>query len=309
MEHDMENKAQGGVLTGLTDAEPATSGIQTAKDTQANREYKSSVLPHLITALHREREICSALLGKEIPADTDIRNVTLSDALYKGILNDLALLVGDVLLLLIEHQSSINENMALRLLLYCSRVYKSIIPQRALYHTKAITIPAPEFVVLYNGKDTLPAKQVYRLSDMFAKHGSDGEPPLELTVTVYNINDGQNTDITGRSSTLSQYVMFVAKVREYEKDGMELTEAVGAAVSHCTEHGILADYLEQYGSEVLNMLTAEWNLDTALEVRYEEGIIEGLVKGRNEERGKWQTVVADKDALIAELQRKLERGN
>jgi hypothetical protein len=88
----------------------------------ANREYKSSVLPHLITTLHREREICSALLDEKIQEDTEIRNVMLSDALYKGLLNDLALLVGDVLLILIEHQSSINENMAVRLLLYCAHV-------------------------------------------------------------------------------------------------------------------------------------------------------------------------------------------
>jgi hypothetical protein len=246
---------------------------------QANREYKSSVLPHLITALHREREVCAALLREDIPNDAEIRNVTLSDALYKGLLNDLALLVGDTLLVLIEHQSSINENMAVRLLMYCAQVYRGIIPPRALYRKGAITIPAPEFIVLYNGKEPFPAKQDYNLSDLFARRAWADKPPLELTVTVYNIGGGQNAEMVGRSETLTQYAQFVSKVREREAGGMELTEAVGAAVKECIERGILVDYLEQYGAEVLNMLTAEWNMDTALDVRYDEGRVEGRVEG------------------------------
>jgi hypothetical protein len=131
---------------------------------------------------------------------------------------------------------------------------------------------------------------------LFAERSRGAEPPLELAVTVYNINDGQNVDIMSRSETLTQYAAFVATIRKYEADGLELTEAVGAAVKDCMARGILADYLEQYGSEVLNMLTSEWNMDTALEVRYDEGRVEGRV----EERGKWQAVVAGKDAALAE---------
>ncbi|MDR1439227.1 MAG: Rpn family recombination-promoting nuclease/putative transposase [Clostridiales bacterium] len=271
----------------------------------ANREYKSSMLPHLITTLHREREVCAALLGENIPEDAEIRNVTLSDALYKGVINDLALLVGDVLLLLMEHQSSINENMAIRLLLYCAQVYRSIIPQRALYRRGAISIPAPEFVVLYNGKAPFPQKREYRLSDLFAKRAQGGGSPLELAVTVYNINSGQNAEIVGRSETLAQYVAFVAKVREREAAGLELTEAVGAAVRECIESDILAGYLGQYGSEVLNMLTTEWNMDTALEVRYSEGRSEGRSEGLSMRDSQWEMWIRDLD-LTPEQKQKLE---
>ena len=42
------------------------------------------------------------------------------------------------------------------------------------------------------------------------------------------------------------------------------------------------DYLAKNGSEVLNMLFQEWDMDTALEVRYEEGIEKGIEKGISE---------------------------
>ncbi|MDR1156917.1 MAG: hypothetical protein LBK75_01215 [Oscillospiraceae bacterium] len=119
---------------------------------------------------------------------------------------------------------------------------------------------------------------------------------------------GQNPDVVGRSETLSQYAVFVAKVREYEADGLALTEAVNAAVQYCVERGILADYLEQYAAEVLNMLTTEWDMDVALEVRYDEGYHEGCRKRRNEERRmcdlKWETWLHD--ILTPEQKRKLE---
>jgi hypothetical protein len=47
------------------------------------------------------------------------------------------------------------------------------------------------------------------------------------------------------------------------------------AVRYCHSHDILKEFLELHGTEVMNMLIAEWSLDDALAVRYEEGIEEG----------------------------------
>jgi type II secretory pathway component PulF len=41
----------------------------------------------------------------------------------------------------------------------------------------------------------------------------------------------------------------------------------------------MKDFMEKYGSEVLNMLNVEFNLEDALAVRYEEGREEGREKG------------------------------
>jgi len=64
----------------------------------------------------------------------------------------------------------------------------------------------------------------------------------------------------------------IAKVREYEKEGYSLEEAIKKAVIHCRDHDILKEFLEKNSSEVLNMLMTEWNLDDAKQVWYEDGL-------------------------------------
>ena len=56
------------------------------------------------------------------------------------------------------------------------------------------------------------------------------------------------------------------------------------AIEECIEKGILADYLKRKGSEVVNMLTAEYDYETDIEVQrgeaYDEGREEGKLEGK-----------------------------
>jgi hypothetical protein len=54
------------------------------------------------------------------------------------------------------------------------------------------------------------------------------------------------------------------------------------AVNWCIEHGVLPDFLKTNGSEVVNMLLTEWNMDKALEVRGREAWEDGQREGRTE---------------------------
>jgi predicted transposase YdaD len=78
-----------------------------------------------------------------------------------------------------------------------------------------------------------------------------------------------------KSKTLWEYSAFVAKVRELEKELGDKAKAMKQAVRYCRDHDILKEFLEKHGTEVMNMLTTEWNWDDALAVRYEEGKEEG----------------------------------
>jgi predicted transposase/invertase (TIGR01784 family) len=68
-------------------------------------------------------------------------------------------------------------------------------------------------------------------------------------------------------------------VREYKKAGMTLEEAIKKAVEYCLEHDILKEFFEKNATGVMDMIYTEWDMDTALEVRFEEGIERGREEG------------------------------
>ncbi|MDR1812523.1 MAG: hypothetical protein LBQ87_06835, partial [Candidatus Fibromonas sp.] len=55
--------------------------------------------------------------------------------------------------------------------------------------------------------------------------------------------------------------------------------AVKAAIRSCISRKVLVEFLTRHGSEVENMLLTEWNMETALEVRYDEGVTKGVAIG------------------------------
>jgi len=189
---------------------------------KANKTFKSSVFSLLFSDPDILRELYCALKGVTLPDSIPIVINKLEDVLFMDKVNDISFEIGGKLVVLIEHQSTINPNMALRLLMYIARVYEKIIDDRSIYSTKKLFIPQPEFFVLYNGIAPYPDKEVLKLSDSFKNIEDLGlertSPVLELIVTVFNINEGKN-------------------------------EAIKKAVIYCRNHDILKETLEKQGSE------------------------------------------------------------
>jgi hypothetical protein len=136
----------------------------------------------------------------------------------------------------------------------------------------------PRLIVLYNGKDEIPDVSQLYLSTAFRGKRT----PIELVVTVYNINDGYNEEVKRKCPTLGEYSAFVSMVRKNQSEGMELKKAIGTAVKECIEKNILAEFLEKHKSEVINMLTTEWKLEDAIRVAKGEGEARGIAKGKME---------------------------
>jgi hypothetical protein len=229
----------------------------------------------------------------ELPPDIPININTLSNALIKGRLNDISFLINDRLIIILEQQSSINENMPLRILAYINRIYERISDYEKIYREKLIKIPRPEFIVLYNGEKPYPNKKELRLSDAFMDiTGIDNNNriSLELIVQVYNINHGFNQEILKKCETLNSYSFFISKIREYQKTELDLAKSIEYAIKYCIENEILKDFLMEHGSEVSSWLYYEYDLDTHLRVT------------REEEREIWkaelQSVVSEKDAEL-----------
>ncbi len=56
--------------------------------------------------------------------------------------------------------------------------------------------------------------------------------------------------------------------------------------SRLVSKGIMVDFIQEHGTEVINMLFTEFNMEDALEVRgeekYEEGLTDGIAQGKAE---------------------------
>ena len=68
-----------------------------------------------------------------------------SFTIYMNFQNDISFDAGGKVIIFGEHQSTVNENMPLRSLLYIGRAYERLVPPRSRYKKKIVSLPIPEF--------------------------------------------------------------------------------------------------------------------------------------------------------------------
>ena len=242
-----------------------------------NREHKDSLFVDLFyqdeTAKKNLLSLYNALHDTNYEDETIIRKVKIDDVLYKNFKNDISCEVNGLVLVFGEHQSTINRNMPLRCLMYVGRAYEQLVDSKARYRTTLVKIPTPEFYVFYNGEKEQPLEQVLTLSDAFMN--PVGENSVELKVKVININSDKAHGILDKCGILREYSQFISMVRKYSEE----ESAIKKAIKECIEKGILADYLKRKGSEVENMLIAEYSYEEDMQVKLQEGIWQGRREG------------------------------
>ena len=258
-----------------------------------NRQYKDSVFVSLFSRDEKTRRPASislynALHEEKIEDDAEIKFIELKNVLYHKEKNDVSFIVDDKIIVLVEHQSTVNENMPLRFLLYIAAIYQLILDVSSRYKERLFKIPKPEFYVVYNGRKNRPAIEELRLSKAFMECGM--EPPLELIVKVININHSDNKEFLEKCELLKGYKEFGDVMSDfidrYGEKGYDL------GIAYCIEHGILADYLQRNIKEVLNMLKAKYSYkdeirvltQEAREEGWETGLAKGIEKGKMEGR-------------------------
>ena len=182
----------------------------TAGAVSANRNYKDTVFRMLFSDKKNLLSLYNAVNSRDYTNPDDLEIVTLENAIYMGMKNDLAFII-DTNLYLYEHQSTYNPNMPLRDLFYISSEYQKMLDQKSLYSSSLQKIPTPNFIEFYNGTDTLSDYSEHKLSSAF--ENLSGEPKLELIVTVLNINEGHNALLMEHCRTLKEYSQYVTKVR------------------------------------------------------------------------------------------------
>lgn len=243
----------------------------------SNREVKSSAFTVYFSDPKNAAQLYSALSGEEVTPE-DIEFVTLEGVLFVARKNDMAFTVQNRVLVISEHQSTLNPNMPLRSIIYYGRTMEKLINSKALYRNKRIPIPTPQFYVFYNGNEACPSEDILNLSDSYLEKTIT--PMLELSVKVININLPEGHAILEQCRPLYEYSWFIQKIREYTEAGLARDAAITLAVKECEREGIMADFVREYGTEAVNMLFTQFNMDDAIEVWYEEGLEDGEARGR-----------------------------
>ena len=243
----------------------------------------------------------NAVSGSHYDDPEKLEIITLENAIYMGMKNDLAFIIGTDLFLY-EHQSTYNPNMPLRDLFYISSEYQKLVDHKSLYSSVLQKIPAPQFIVFYNGLEKKKDYWVNHLSEAF--ENQSGDPKLELEVLTLNINEGHNKELMEQCQTLKEYAQYVNLVRKYTKD-FELNEAVELAVNECIHDNILSDFLRANKAEVISMSIFEY--DKELEERklrkaeYEAGVADGIKTATENIKREDALALASRNMSYAEI--------
>ncbi|SDP75236.1 hypothetical protein [Selenomonas ruminantium] len=207
----------------------------------------------------------------------DITITTIKNIMFSSQKNDISFLAGDRFMVLSEHQSSINENMPLRMLLYVAMLYYKHVKRKALYREHRIPLPVPEFYEFSLTDTSLPPVQKLRLSDAFPKN-IPFEPPLELIVTRINISYNEDKDKCSdllNYKPIHDYSFFVHKTKTLKATGLNLKDAIRQSTDFCIEHDIMKDFLLEHYEEVFDMYSIKWNEHDYGVARWEDGRIDG----------------------------------
>ena len=249
------------------------------------RGYKDSVFCSLFYRYKKSHEyvlsLYKALTGDSSASEKDIEFVRLENSIFTGLHNDVAFKVGNKKIYLIEHQSTKNNNMPFRCLLYVAREYEKIVPEEVRYKNELVKLPKPEFYVFYNGESDYPLETELKLSDAFTNNEFGN---LELKVKIININYSKSHELLTKCKILGEYADLVDTERRFRAEG----KTGELAVRDCLNRGILKDFLTDNCKEVWGILDAEYNANLALKVAQDEakakGLAEGLAEGREEGR-------------------------
>jgi len=246
---------------------------------KSKTQYRDNILRKLCQDKSRAIELCNAITGSNYQADAKVKLHELENSLVWRY-NDTAIEVEDELLVMIEHSTTVSPNIPLRLLSYVTDIlYTWIVITDELYSSKILKIPTPKFYLLYNGTEVLKEKTL-KLSAAFETDG--GENSIELVVNVIDINYLSGDVVLNNSESLKGYAYLIEQIRIYMNRGLPRDKAIQAAINHCIETNVLAEFLTINYKEVADMLNLQYDQDAEFRAIRKDAKEEG----REEEREK-----------------------
>lgn len=280
----------------------------------AKRNYKDSMFRAIFKDKRTLLSLYNAIRKTSLTDWRAIRLNSLKGVLFHIMRNDLSFTVGEEEIILMEEQSTPNGNMPLRLFFYLAKLYQHSVTQEKLYRQATTKLPAPHFYVFCVGRHDLPPVSEERLSAAFATPSSD----LELIVHIYNITDGIDSPLFPACPMLHQYSQFVSQVEARIASGRARDAAIRETIRYCMANNILYDFLKAHDSEVYDMVSMKFDMNTALKVAKEEareagwqegkeqGMQEGMQQGMQQgiKKGRLQAALETKTSIILKMLKK-----
>ena len=247
-------------------------------DYMTNRKIRDTVFCHYMATESHLLELFNALNGTDFTDSSNVSINTLEGSFFSNIKNDISFLMDNLMVVLIEHQTTINPNMPLRFLSYVDELYRRYTQSchDKIYSQELVKIPAPEFFVFYDGENTSFEQQTLKLSNAFTAESNN----LELIVHVYNLAEGMNVDFLNRCQSLKEYCIFSNKYKEFRRQGQDIDTAVRAAVHYCLDNDVMKEYLINNQKEVIDMFGFEWNEREEKEALFKAGEERGEARGK-----------------------------
>jgi len=244
------------------------------KKEQKGKQYQDTIFRAYFNDEMRLKDVAEALHGKSY-VEEPLEIVTLKGTFLSQIKNDISFLLAGCNLFFLEHQSTLNNNMALRCLYYVCEQLRTYIPAKKLYQNTVIRIPSPEFHVFYTGSRDMPETYQMKLSDAYMKTAE--EIALELEVNFHNIAYDEAKKLLQQSRALHDYSFFIDRIKKNMAASLDRAQAIREAMKYCEEHDIMKEFLQQHEGEVVDMVNFEWNQKDFEEAILEEGREEGKV--------------------------------
>ena len=244
---------------------------------KARRNYKDSIFRKLFNNKAAIIDLYNALSGSNYPPDTYVKIVTLDNVIFGDRKNDLAFMIENRFIILIEMQSTVNPNMPLRFLVYIAKEFEKLFFSQQIYGSTLVNIPTPEIYVFYDGAKDIPLESELKLSDAFT--AKCDKLYLELNVRVINVNYEKGAELLEKCRLLSDYSQLVHIAKMNYQRTHDLDTAVSEAVTECMERGILRNFFKENGGEIMSFLYDMLTKEEMEEIREHDGYVRGLKDG------------------------------
>ena len=255
---------------------------------KGNRNYQDSVFKCLFQEAKYQKlvfeELHPELAG--IYDESDFENIELENIFTIDIYNDVCFRVHNHLIILMEHQSTVNPNMPLRILIYLAEEYKRILTNsnnwNDLLSSNLVKIPYPEMYVIYTGNRQMP--DTMSLDDAFITKSNFGGD-IKLDIPVYTVHNSDRVNVLHEFTSLIDEIKYTQK-----KCDIKLIEAIRLVITkYMTSDYEIADFLIEK-EDVIDMMKQQLTHEEIVEIQVEgaekKGREEGRKEGREEERQK-----------------------